>query len=80
MGVEAATSYLVAAGLRHHGAPEAGQQRACQHDAAAQRTGQRTVVGAVEHVELHLVGAELEGASAFGGGAHVLPHADAEHL
>ena len=80
VGVEAPAAYLVAAGLGHHGVAEAREEGTDEHDASAQGAGLLTVFGAVQHLEVDLVGLEFEGATAFGGGGDVLPHVDAQQF
>ena len=62
VGVETAASYLVAAGLGHHGAVETGQQRTYHEHAAAQGGALAHKLVALQIVEVQVVGLEDVGA------------------
>ena len=74
MCVESATAYLVATWLRHHCLAEPCQQRADEHNRAAQACTAVYVLVAVDVVEVHVVGLEREAAHAIACYAHTHIH------
>ena len=80
MGVQTAAANFVASRLGHNGLAEARQQRSHQHDAPAEGSRLLAELRALQHLEVHLVGLELEGAAALASRRHVLADIHAEEF